>query len=303
MDSPATGGLVTSAWRYCSTYAEDADNSGTLSVGEISSCVQDRVNTRLKNQEMFTGQHLVVSGSTDFAPFRDAPSDLGVQDPGGERTASASLPRMLPAAEPSKPAEQAAPLRPQTADAAVPRSSKPPRFPLETILAQSDARHVVSVDRKAEPLKIGRDSFDLSIKSSRGGYVYLILQSSDTESTYVIFPNTLDQSNKVSPDQWLHLPRSSWRLQSTGPAGTNRLLVIVADAPRSLAELRAKPDGPFVKTLNDRSAAQSLAWVVGNASGHSLEKCATEFASKDLEYVEHCSDSFGAAVVEFHEVR
>lgn len=303
LDSPATGGLVTSAWRYCSTYAEDVDNSGTLSVGEISSCVQDRVDKRLKNQDKFSGQHLVLSGATDFAPFRDSPPILDAPEPPSDRTVQPAGPLTSPTVESSRQAEQTATTRPHTEQTGISSPLKPSRFPLQTILAQSDARHVVSVERKAGPLKIGRDFFDLRIKSSRGGYVYLILQSSDNESTYVVFPNALDQNNKIAPGEWLRLPRPSWRLQSTGPAGTNKLLVIVADAPRSLAELRAKPDGPFVKTLNDRSAAQSLAWVVGNAAGHSLEKCATEFASKDLEYVEHCSDSFGAAVVEFLEVR
>lgn len=302
LDSPATGGLVTSAWRYCSTYAEDVDNSGTLSVGEISLCVQDRVDKRLKNQDRFSGQHLVLSGATDFAPFRDSPSPIGDLVPTSNQSAQRAEPSKSPTVESPRQSEQTEPTRLRTEEAGV-SARKPSRFPLQTILAQSDARHVVSVERRTGPLKIGRDFFDLSIKSSRGGYVYLILQSSDNESTYVIFPNALDQNNKIAPGEWLQLPRASWRLQSTGPAGSNSLLVIVADAPRSLADLRAKPDGPFVKTLNDRSAAQSLAWVVGNAAAHSLDKCATEFASKDLEYVEHCSDSFGAAVVEFLEVR
>ena len=175
------------------------------------------------------------------------------------------------------------------------------RFPLESVIAQSDARHIVSVQHATTPLAIGRDYFDLQVKSSRGGLIHLILQSSDGVSTYVLFPNALDQNNHIRANEWLALPRPTWRLQSQGPAGSNRLLVMVTDAPRDLSQLSAMPSGPFVKTLNDRIASQSLAWLVGTSTGSTASKCASDFASKDLNYVEECSDSFGARIIEFLE--
>jgi uncharacterized caspase-like protein len=288
LDSPTSGGLATSAWNYCSIYADDTDGSGSLSIAEIALCVQGRMNTRLSSQSKFTGQHLVVAGNKEFAPVQTKPLALNV---------SADPPATAAAARAQSPA----PVPP--AGLAIVDAGTAHRFPLESIVSQRDERHVVSVQHTTGPLKIGRDYFELLVKSSRGGYVYLVLQSSDNESTYVLFPNSLDQNNRIGVGEWLSLPRPSWRLQSQGPAGKNKLLVMVADSPRDLSQLRVQANGPFVKTLNDRSSAQSLTWLVGTSVGSSDKKCASEFTGKDLTYVEECSDSFGATLIDFMETR
>ena len=79
------------------------------------------------------------------------------------------------------------------------------------------------------------------------------------------------------------------------------MLVLVSDAPRDLAQLKAQPSGPFVKALDDVATARSLAWIVGTAVDSSAKKCGAEFVGKDLVYVEACSDSFGARIVEIVE--
>lgn len=283
LDSPSSGGLATSSWRYCSTYADDADGSGALSVGEIAECVQRRISERLARESRFTGQNLVISGNKDFAPAAVAPTTT------------------LTAVPSTPPRESPASAKPPAAPPVAAQAASPARFPLESVLAQADERHVVSVVHPTTPLRIGRDFLDLRVRSSRGGFVYLILQSSDNESTYVLFPNALDQDNRISANTWLALPRSNWRMQSQGPAGMNRLLVMVTDAPRDLSQLRARPAGPFTKTLNDRSAAQALTWIAGTAAGAGSAHCSSEFASRDLVRVDECSDSFGATIVEFVE--
>ncbi|QTN22197.1 caspase family protein [Rhizobacter sp. AJA081-3] len=282
LDSPQSGGLATSSWKYCSTYAEDTDASGNLSVAEIAACVQKRIDERLKGNPRFSGQNLVIAGNTEFAPVLKEV----VAEPVRKPEPVLSTP---PVAAPSP--------TPQVAQAEPARQ----RFPLESVVAQSDERHVVSVRHTSQPLRIGRDYFDLSVISSRGGFVYLILQSSDQASTYVLFPNALDQNNRIRAGESVQLPRANWRLLSRGPAGTNRLLVMVTDSPRDLSRLRALPEGPFVRTLNDLSTAQSLAWVVGSSANVQRPSCTTGFASKDLVAVDECSDSFGAALVEFQE--
>ena len=287
LDSPTTGGLATSAWEYCSRNAEDTDNSGALSISEIAACVQSRLNERLAKQSKYTGQHLVVAGNKDFAPRQTNPV-----------IANSANDVASPIAVITTASVAAASHVPPMASAAF-NGTK--RFPLESVIAQSDARHIVSVKHPTAPLTIGRDYFNLQVKSSRGGFVHLILQSSDGISTYVLFPNALDQNNRIRANEWLALPRPKWRLQSQGPAGLNRLLVLVTDAPRDLTRLSALPSGPFVKTLNDRNANQSLSWLVGTSTGSSANKCTSDFASKDLNYVEECSDSFGARIIEFLE--
>lgn len=296
LDSPTTGGLATNAWRYCSIYADDTDGSGSLSIAEIAACVQGRIDGRLKNESNYTGQHLVVVGNKDYAPIQDKPSQLPTAGSAASSAAQTELPPRPAAAPPKvvaiRPALQPAPQQANTVIS---------RFPLNSVVAQSDARHQVTVQQNQQALKIGRDRLEIKVRSSRGGYVYLILQSSDNESTYVLFPNALDQENRIRANEWMQLPRPSWRMRSQGPAGPNRLLVMVTDAPRDLRALQTMADGPFVKTLNDRSAAQSLSWLVGTAATYSEAKCASELVRRDLVYVEQCSDSFGAQLVEFVE--
>lgn len=283
LDSPQLGGLATSSWRYCSTYAEDVDGSGSLSVAEIAACVQRKIDDRLASSTRYSGQHVVVVGNGDFAPALAKPTATAPLAP-------VTVANSAPTSGQTRPSGTLAGL-----------NTSAPRFPLESVVAQSDERHVLTIRHPQAPLQIGRDFFDLSVNSSRGGYLYMILQSSDNASTYVIFPNSLDQENRIPAGQWIRVPRPSWRLQSRGPAGKNRLLVMVSDAPRDLSALPAQPDGPFMKALSGLATAQSLAWVVGSARGSGSSQCAASLASKDLIAVDECSDSFGAAIVEFVE--
>ena len=299
LDSPQLGGLATSSWRYCSTYAEDADSSGSLSVQEIATCTQRKIDEKLASNSRFSGQHVVVTGNANFAPAlfipqagRDTLTPMPAAGPGAQAVPPGPAP--TPALKP------VAPLPSTTAPFTEPtRSSR--LFPLESVMAQSDERHVVTVQHRDDPLRIGRDYFELTVSSNRGGYVYLILQSSDNESTYVLFPNALDQDNRIRPGERLQLPRPAWRLQSQGPAGRNRLLVMVTDAPRDLSLLRTSPQGPFVKTLGDMAAARSLSWVIGSAKTATSSQCVAQLGAKDLLYVDECSDSFGATIAEFFE--
>jgi uncharacterized caspase-like protein len=291
LDSPQSGGLATSSWKYCSTYADDTDGSGSLSVAEIAACVQRRIDERLSSSTRFTGQNLVIAGNADFAPALAGASQAA--------STANSFGGIAPRGQNVRQGQASAAATPPAAVAAPPPARQ--RFPLESVLAQSDERHAVTVQHGRQPLRIGRDYFNLSVTSSRGGYVYLILQSSDQESTHVLFPNALDQDNRIRAEQTVQLPRPSWRLLSRGPAGTNRLLVMVTDSPRDLSRLRSQPEGPFVRTLNDLSTAQSLAWLVGSSANAQQTTCTNALASKDLVAVDECSDSFGATIVEFQE--
>jgi hypothetical protein len=274
LDSPQTGGLATSAWHACSGTAQDTDGSGTLSIHEMAACMQTRINERLAQSNAFTGQHIVVSGNGDFSPLRLA---------------------LAPSTAPTE-------VQPSPLVATQSHSL----FPLKSLLAQADARHRIHVSHQKTPLKIGKDAFDIKIKSERGGFVYLILQSSDQASTYILFPNALDEKNQIKAGEWMQLPRPQWRLTSQGPAGLNKLLVMVTDRPRDLSKLSAMPEGPFVKTLNNRSAAANLSWLMGQSAEADAQQCASSNPSngltgKAIRYTDECSDAFGAAWVEFSE--
>jgi hypothetical protein len=110
-------------------------------------------------------------------------------------------------------------------------------------------------------MKIGKDSLDLSIKSSHDGYVYLILLGSDSKSFYVLYPNGLDKDNAIKAGQTMRIPKPDWELKANGPVGTNNLLVMVSDSPRKLDNLKmAEPTAaqPFTYALNDIGGRAAL---------------------------------------------
>ena len=59
--------------------------------------------------------------------------------------------------------------------------------------------------------------------------------------------------------------------------------MLVADGPRDLPALRARPAGPFVEALTDAEGRARLQWLLGTSSARSG------------------SDAFGAALVRVEE--
>ena len=123
------------------------------------------------------------------------------------------------------------------------------------------ARRKLEVVPSQKQLRIGTDALSLRLTSSHDGHVYLVLLGSDQRSFYLLFPNGLDADNRIRARTPLVLPRPSWTLKAQGPAGTNRLLVLVTATPRDLKALKvAPPDAaaPFTYTLNDMAGRAAL---------------------------------------------
>ena len=93
-----------------------------------------------------------------------------------------------------------------------------------------------------------------------------------------------------SAGQTLTLPRPNWTLAAGGPAGTDTLLVLVADGPRDLAALRGDRAGPFVQPLTDAQGRAQLPWLLGTNSRQGAG-CAGVA----------CSDAFGSALLSVEE--
>jgi hypothetical protein len=132
---------------------------------------------------------------------------------------------------------------------------------LKDIEQQRNPRRVVDVMVPKPILKIGKDSFDMSIKSSHDGYIYIVLLGSDTKSFYVLYPNGLDKNNGIKAGQTVRIPKPDWGVKAGGPVGTNNLLVMVSDSPRKLNTLTmAEPTSaePFTYALNDIGGRAAL---------------------------------------------
>lgn len=286
-DDETGGGLATQSWRDCMLgEAQDLDNSGAISVEEIASCAQGKLDTRFANNPQYAAPHITIGGNKAFIP---------------NLFASAAAPR--PAAE-----TQPAPVVQVSANAgtaatpqpAAPAVKPPASAALSDIHAQRDARRRVTIKHNS-PLRIGTDMLDLSISSSHDGYVYLIMLGSDDKSYYLLFPNALDQDNAIKAGQTLKLPRKKWQITAQGPAGTDMMLAVVAESPRDLSMLGSGKEGPFLTSLTDVQGRASLQWLTGTSVNQGDADCSSGGRQRGLSVAAKCSNAFGAALVDIIE--
>jgi hypothetical protein len=169
---------------------------------------------------------------------------------------------------------------------------------LKQMFDQRDAKRKVQVSLSQEKLKIGKDALDFSVQSDRAGYLYIALAGSDNQSVYLLFPNALDQNNKVEAGQKVQLPRSNWRVKAGGPAGTDNLLVVLTDAPRDISKLGASKAGPFVVSLNDANGRAQLGALMTTSQAGGTAQCRGAAARSNAAL---CSDAYGAAMLAVQE--
>ena len=144
----------------------------------------------------------------------------------------------------------------------------------------------------AASMRIGHDELRFGLASNVGGYVYVLLAGTDNNHLWLLFPNASDNDNRIEASATLLLPRPTWRVYAAGPAGTNRLLVLVSPQPRdfSTAGLRiGEPFSEFSQTaLLAALARDGPTALVGSA------ECPAGAGN--------CDTSFGAAMFEVTEV-
>jgi hypothetical protein len=110
-------------------------------------------------------------------------------------------------------------------------------------------------------LRIGKDPFSFEVRSNTDGYLYAVMMGSDSQSFYVLFPNKLDQDNKVKANVPVKLPRPGWSIKAGGPEGTNHVLFVVSQSPRDpkiFAPNDASGGGPFTFSVTDMTARKRL---------------------------------------------
>jgi hypothetical protein len=327
-DDEQKGGLATQYMRDCMLRdAKDLDGSGAISIEEIKQCAQDKVNRRMKDDSNFKAHNLVLSGNGNFVP---AWFSQGVPQTGNVMTALAAAekpaaqavaaPVTKPQAQeavavptapvaPSKPpAQQVALVTPSTNSTAAPAQQAVASSETKTLSGeealkqmydQRNAKRKVRVTLTKDQLVIGKDALEFSVQSDRAGYVYAALAGSDGKALYMLFPNDLDQNNRIEAGQTLKLPQGKWRIKSSGPVGTNHLLVMVADAPRDLQALSSKKEGPFMTSLNDAGGRAQLGALLTSSKAISTAVCQNTVSAKNNPL---CSDAYGASLVSIREV-
>jgi hypothetical protein len=293
-DEPDKGGLATQGIRDCLlSQAKDTNQSGAVTLEEVQQCAQRFVDGRLKNVPGIKPHHITVTGNRNLIPVQRPPTVVALATPPVEPPKPVVAPPTppvivaAPAPAPQPPLTSATPI-------AVPAPEKiPPQEPLLASLAtlkdieqQRNPKRMVDVKVSKPVMKIGKDSLDLSIKSSHDGYIYMILLGSDAKSFYVLYPNGLDKNNAIKAGQTVRIPKPDWEVKAAGPEGTNNLLVMVSDSPRKLNTLTmAEPTAaePFTYALNDIGGRSALINFLTSSDGK--------------------SESFGAKLVAIKEVK
>lgn len=315
-DDESKGGLATQYVRDCMLReAKDLDGSGAITIDEIRQCAQEKINRRMQGDTNFKPHHLVLGGNQGFVPAwfsQGGPSAAGVQVATAGAVALPTAPAPAPAAPaPAAPVATApaapvpvaaAPVAPAPAAPPAPGSAVPPlsgEQALRQMFEQRNAKRGVTVTLNKPALVIGQDALEFKVKSERAGYVYAALAGSDGKALYMLFPNDLDQNNRIEAGQTLSLPASNWRIRASGPAGTDHLLVMVADAPRDLTPLAGQKAGPFLMSLNDPQGRAQLGALMSTSKLVHSQACRTaqQAAGNPL-----CSDAYGAAMVSVQEV-
>lgn len=282
-DNPSTGGAATVAWRDCLLGdARDRSGSGSITVEEITSCAQQKLDQRFANQPNILGQHMTIGGNRQFVPswikasFTSAATPVPIENQ-VTAVAQASPPPPPPKATPAEI--------------------------LATVNAQRDGARVVRVKLDRTQLKVGKDKLSFTVTSKRDGYLYVALAGSDQKSLYLLYPNTLDRNNAIQANQPVTLPRQAWQVTASGPAGADTLLVMVTDSPRQLDDLKAVKDGPFMKTLLDADGRSQLQRVLSTSANGSEAQCQQTESQRNASMAKHCSDAFGAVLATVQEVQ
>ncbi len=157
---------------------------------------------------------------------------------------------------------------------------------LDRVQQYSDSAHQVDVRVDKPRLIIGKDRIQFRIRSTQGGYVYVLMQGTNQELN-LLFPNALDRNNRIKAGQELALPGIKWTMLAAGPPGNNHLVALVSDQPRDFSAAGLQAAGAFgefplaslrQQFLLNPDTANTLAGVA---------KCAAATAT--------CSAAYGAA--------
>lgn len=308
LDQPGKGGVATQAWLACmSGEAVDTDRSGGLTVEEIRSCAQEKIDAQLKEVQGFLPHHINVTGNADLVMTLAADNPDEAAEAAAPTSTPTPTPTPVPVSAPAPaPAASVPPAQAQQEQVAGvqpvlrPVESAPPATFRDIFNGRDDLR-TVEVALSRDQLRIGKDKLGFSVRSSHAGYLYLLMAGSDGKTFDLLFPNKLDNGNFIQAGQSLQLPRPTWELTAQGPRGRNHLLVIVADAPRDLAKLPLVNAGPFSVVENTSSGKRGIQLVTASPAPVLQADCATA-KQRTLAVSRVCSDAYGAALATVEEV-
>ena len=164
--------------------------------------------------------------------------------------AATPAPAPAPPEAPQPPPAPAAPVAP------------PARFDIleqfDKVMAGATPGFTVEAATARPQLRIGRDKLSFTVKSSRDGFVNVLLQGPDG-SLLQLFPNNQAADNRIKAGQTLTLPQANWILDTAEPAGAEHFLVVVSQHPRDFSPLSKKREFYFLELPTGETATALMA--------------------------------------------
>jgi len=207
---------------------------------------------------------------------------------------------LAPGPKPAPPAEPAVSAAPAPAEAALtapapapaPASFEPGREFTRVVQAQT-AGFDVRVQTSKQSYRIGKDNFSFTVQAEREGYVYVFVYGADKELLR-LYPSVSAGALRVRKGQVLKLPPAPDIFETTGPAGTTDLLVMVSARQRDHSTLKPRTEGQVLFFPTGAEAAALAAQYTGPGPAMAGSPvCPTS---------EACADEYGAAHVKVEVV-
>jgi hypothetical protein len=261
-DNQRLGGLATHSVAQCLLGdAADLNQSGAVSLDEVRVCAQGKMNALMApyRKDGLIASTLQVRGNRNLVVVPTPPEAAPPAPPPSTTTTLADPPSPPPVAVTD------------AADAT-----------LEDIYQQRDPRRVVEVKAPAS-VRIGRDPFAFTLKSSHDGYLYVLMLGSDKKSFYLLFPNKLDADNRIVAGKPYEFPRREWRAMPAGPAGADKLLFVVSQSPRVLDRIGLEAAGDYMYAPTDFLSRRKL---VGALLGHAAFRSSNWMGATLLDVAE-----------------
>lgn len=143
----------------------------------------------------------------------------------------------------------------------------------------------VVVDKVKSPVVIGKDALSFGLRSTKPGYVYLLLHDKGAGTLLQLFPNALDPENKIAAGTTMRFPRQNWTFDADQPKGDWEVMALVSESPREFDRLGfvahdgiASASVGEVEAALTRNGAQALTGTLHCADGSA-----------------NCAGSYGAA--------
>ena len=214
-------------------------------------------------------------------------------------SASAAAPAPRPPATTSGPAAAApaaAAAAPTPTPAPAPVAPPPPAVAASFEPGQEFARVVqaqtagfdVRVQTNKQSYRIGRDTLTFTVQAEREGYVYVFVYGAD-KALVRLYPSVSAGALRVRKGQLLKLPPPPESFETTGPAGTTDLLVMVSARQRDHGTLKPRREGQVLLFPTGAEAAALASQYAGPGPAMAGSPVCPTSAP--------CADEYGAAHV------